>query len=169
MPHPGASLTNLLLLLDLPARPTVGQAGLDGSPFLRALARLTDRLVNLDHPPEHPGERMLDIVITQGKSHPWIWEVIRPGGWLLEVGDRRRGMGFGTSVPAELVAEERRWLLGPDLGLPHSIVPCTRRALRTHELATREPGWKRGLRLAVIARGWHPNDFGGEARALRRR
>lgn len=165
MARPGAALINLLLLLDLPPGPEVGHAGLEHSPLLRALAHHAGRMVELIG--RDPGTAALDLGVLHGEARPSLSGTIRPGGWIVQFGNGNPASLTELGLGEESIAETRRWLIGPSLSFPLSIVPDTRVARRAHEMVNRESSWKRSLRLAAIDRGWRPKELGGVAVAAR--
>lgn len=167
MSTPGAALVNLLLLLDLPSRPIIGQAGLGGSPLLRVLEAQSGSLVELGNFSEHAPKSELDLAILYGASNLPLQQTVRSGGWVVALGDRDTSKRLGTPPFIADKKDVRRWLVGPSLAEPMSIVPLTRKALKAHELTTRDPGWKRTIRLCAIELGWKTRDFGGEVFAAR--
>lgn len=167
MSTPGAALVNLLLLLDLPARPIIGQAGLGGTPLLSVLESQSGRLVDLGSFSVHTLESGLDLAILYGAFDMPHRPTVRSGGWVIALRDRDASNRLGTPPFIADAKEVRRWLVGPSLAVPMSIVPLTRNALRAHELTTRDPGWKRSVRLRAIQLGWQPREFHGEVFAAR--
>lgn len=168
MPQLGGALANVLLLLDVPDRPAVGQAGLAGTALYAALEPITDRLVDLTGEIDPPGRRELDLVIARGKYDSQAWQALRSGGWLLLLRDFNGWRKRSISTPASQTAEVRHWLVSPGFYFPYAIVPYTRVAMRAHELATREPDWKRAIRLAAIFFGSPAREFTGELIAARK-
>jgi hypothetical protein len=165
MPHPGAALSNLLFLLDLPVTPAVGQAGLTGSPLAEALARVAGEVTDLEGPGAVTASADHDLVVSVGRFAHGAGRAVRPGGWLVVLRDRSDGVRpSGPRFPA---TEIRRWLVSPGLEEPRALVPDTRAAMRAYERTTRERGWKRVIRLTAISAGWRVREFSGEVVAMR--
>jgi hypothetical protein len=167
MPHFGAALTNLMLLLDLPSDAAVGQLGLSGTPFYLALLPIVERVLDLDDTALPPTLQALDLVIVREDFDERAWRALRRGGWLVVL--RERGARGSDPAPpnGQRATEIRRWLVSPSLAAPLALVPDRYIAMRAYELATRESGWKRMLRLAAIRFGWRAREFTGEVVALR--
>lgn len=168
MPQLGAALANVLLLLDLPDRPTIGHIGLTGTALYATLEPITDRMVDLSGEVDLSGPLELDLVVTNGRHDSQAWEALRSGGWLLVLRDRNGWRKRSVWTAASQAAEVRHWLVSPGFYFPYAIVPYTPVAMRAHELATREPGWKRVIRLAAIFLGSPAREFTGEVVAVRR-
>lgn len=162
--HP--ALANILHLLDLPERPHIGQLGLSGTELASALAAEPGQVVDLG-PAGQPPPGALDVVVLWGAEDERAAAALRPSGWLVQF---RPFAGRGTkahSFGRERVTDVRRWLVSPGLHFPYAIVPHTRPAMRSHELATRGIGWKRRIRLVAIHFGWPAREFTGEVVAVR--
>lgn len=161
MNFPAAALANLFFLLDLPTAYRVGQIGLHGTPLSRALEATGADLVNLDN--NHMKEAIaLDLLLVQGELDPAVWLCLRPGTWVLQFRDYRVWGRRGILPRRGGKSDSMHWLVSPDLSEPLSVIPNTRKAMLAHERITREPGWKRIVRLGAISLGWRPRHFASE-------
>lgn len=170
MPIPGAALANIFVLLDLPSRPRIGHVGLPDSPLRDALDVGLEDPIELDDSTQPYSSRALDALVIYGQADWLGCQRVRPGGWVVILLDRasHRTQQIAHQLNSlEGARDIRRWLVGPSLSTPMSIIPRTRTAIRLHEIATRDANWKRAIRLLAIALGWKTRDFGGEVLAAR--
>ncbi len=167
MPQLDDALANILHLLELPDRPSVGQFGMGGMVLTSILRPVVGKVLDLEHAPPPASMRNLDLVVQFEHLHESAAQMVRPGGWLVVYREYRGRWAQAHSFPPDRVAEVRRWLVSPGLHFPYAVVPQTRVAMRAHQLATRAPGWKRTVRLAAIELGWPAREFTGEVVAVR--
>lgn len=164
----GGALANILHMLELPDRPAVGLVGLNGTTLQVALQAMAGCSVTVEEGADMSAVPPLDLLVAWEHAGTHGWSALRPGGWLVLLRSRKRWRMQVTLRQPEQPAATRRWLVSPGFYFPYAVVPCSRMALRSHEIATREPGWKRTLRLAAMFLGAPAREFTGEVVAMQR-
>lgn len=167
MPQLDGAIANLLHLLDLPNPPRVGQFGKAGDALSSILTPVVGTLLDLGGPIDSASTSPLDLVVLWGEFDERAARMVRPGGWLAVIRDYQGRWARPHPFPPSRVLEVRRWLVSPGLHFPYAVVPLSHVAMRSHELATRGPGWKRAVRLTAILLGWPAREFTGEVIAVR--